>query len=42
MQMVLQWCDQTGLALLVVTHDRELAHAVADRVLDMREGKPCE
>jgi peptide/nickel transport system ATP-binding protein len=30
---------QRGVALLLVTHDRELAHAVADRVLVLREGR---
>jgi peptide/nickel transport system ATP-binding protein len=41
MEIVLRMRDRIGLALLVVTHDRDLAHAVADRVLEMRGGKPC-
>ena len=41
MEIVLRMRDRIGLAVLVVTHDRDLAHAVADRVLEMRGGKPC-
>jgi peptide/nickel transport system ATP-binding protein len=41
MEIVLRMRDRLGLAVLVVTHDRDLAHAVADRLLEMRGGKPC-
>lgn len=40
-ELLLQMRDRLGLAVLLVTHDRDLAHAVADRVLEMRGGKPC-
>lgn len=38
-ELIRRWRDETHGSVLLVEHDRELVDAVADRVLELREGR---